>query len=276
MEQDYSPDVSGDVALSSADVAVVDVETTGGSHADRVIEIGIVRFGRLLVDEPRIVVDQLVNPGIPIQPMATRVHGITDRDVRNAPTWSEVEPAVRRALTGVRPCAYGAAFDRRMIAGMGLSVPPVEVWLDPLRLCKRLDEKGPHTLTAACERRGIRIGGHRAASDALATARLLVSMLRELPRLPSTVGDLVEWLAGPASKARKVPPVRRMWRVQGGVGGTMFLGGPHGGRRFDGGPWWVISSGKAIAFWSEADAIVAARWSCGRAVEVDRAGGGAA
>lgn len=258
--------------LRGAPVVVVDVESTGGGRKDRVIEVGVVRFDALLQSEPRVVLSQLVDPGMPIHPAATRVHGLRDVDVRRSPRWPDVASIVQRALSTSAPtiCAYGASFDHRMLTAEGLQLPELAQWLDPLRLCKRVDKEGPHTLTAACERRGIETGNHRAAADALATARLLVAMLHELPHLPNTIGELVEWLAAPASKVRAAPPPRRMWRVFGGVGGQMWLGGPLQGRRHDGGAWWVLSAGKATSYWSADEAARAAKWSGGTVVEVDR------
>lgn len=249
-------------------MVVIDVETTGGSKEDRVCEVGIATVD-LLVSEPRLVMAQLVDPGRPVHPAASRVHGIRDADLRGAPTWSEVEPAVRMHLGRGTLAAYGASFDRRFLVAEGIGdLPPLGDWLDPLRLCKRVDrEAKSHTLSDACLRRNIVVGGHRAGADAMAAAQLLVAMLRELAgALPATVGDLLEWLAAPAERARPAPPPpRRAWKVTGGGhSGRMWLKG----RRHDEGPWWVLSAGHGATYTSHEEAVRAATWSGGRVVEV--------
>lgn len=67
----------------------IDTETTGlGSNAK------VVELAAILVDAKTFkTVDSLnqrINPGIPISENATRIHGITDEDVKNEPTIEEV------------------------------------------------------------------------------------------------------------------------------------------------------------------------------------------
>ena len=69
--------------------AVIDLETTGFSPTtDRVVEAACV-----LVEQGAITRtwSSLVNPGRAIPEYATRVHGITDADVRNAPRFEFVQ-----------------------------------------------------------------------------------------------------------------------------------------------------------------------------------------
>ena len=72
-----------------------DTETTGLSPVDdRVLEIGAVSF-RLGTDgsgEPIDRFEQLVDPGIPIPPELTLIHGITDSMVYGHPTMASVLP----------------------------------------------------------------------------------------------------------------------------------------------------------------------------------------
>lgn len=56
-----------------------------------------------------VLLDQLVDPGEPISPAGTWVHGITDADVAGAPRWDRVLPRDRHVL------AYNADFDRGVV-----------------------------------------------------------------------------------------------------------------------------------------------------------------
>lgn len=85
-------------------LAFFDLETTGVNVAsDRIVEIAILKVypdGRM---ERRPDPGQgkerfLINPEMPIPPEATLVHGISDRDVVDAPTFAEVAPKLFKFL----------------------------------------------------------------------------------------------------------------------------------------------------------------------------------
>jgi DNA polymerase-3 subunit epsilon len=71
--------------INETPIAVVDFETTGLTPGfDRVIEISIFKLepGK----NPNLAFDTLVNPRRPVS--ATEIHGITDKDVANASTFT--------------------------------------------------------------------------------------------------------------------------------------------------------------------------------------------
>ena len=73
--------------------------------------------------------DTLVNPGVPIEPGAQAVHGITDADLAGAPTWADVLPKLLQVTEGRTVLAYSADYDRTVIAvsagaGAGLGTSP--------------------------------------------------------------------------------------------------------------------------------------------------------
>jgi DNA polymerase III subunit epsilon len=103
----------GDAPVGSA--VIIDTETTGRSHADdRIVEVGIVRFdyetdsGRVLA-----ITDTyagLEDPGFPIPPASTAIHGITDAMVKDQ---SLDEARIAAIIEGADVViAHNASFDR--------------------------------------------------------------------------------------------------------------------------------------------------------------------
>lgn len=78
-------------------LAVFDLETTGTNVAtDRIIEISIIKINP---DGKEQIFTQRINPGIPIPPEATAVHGIKNEDLIGEPTFIEVGPKIALFLT---------------------------------------------------------------------------------------------------------------------------------------------------------------------------------
>jgi DNA polymerase-3 subunit epsilon len=68
-------------------IAFFDLETTGVNlSTDRIIEVAIIE---ILQDGTRQVKRKLLNPGIPIPPETTAIHGITDEMVKDAPSFKQ-------------------------------------------------------------------------------------------------------------------------------------------------------------------------------------------
>lgn len=153
--------------------AVVDLETTGlRAGPDRVVELSVVRVAP--DGSSRLVLDTLVDPRRPMA--ATDVHGITDDDVRDAPTFRKLAPTFAEAVSGCVLATYNASFDmsflRSELADAGISgrLPHVcLMWLRPaLQLGNRCK------LRDACAEHGILLEhAHASRDDALAAARLL-------------------------------------------------------------------------------------------------------
>jgi DNA polymerase-3 subunit epsilon len=182
-------------------IVVIDVETTGVTPGvDAIVQIAFVRF------EKRKVVGRfstLVNPGegrtIPAE--ATAVHGITDEKVAKAPAIGVIlnSPKVQKLLGGAQPAAYNAQFDQRFVPAWAFE-DWMWPWLDPLVAIRAVDRyvkgKRRHTLTSACERRGIKLkgGAHDAAVDAEATGRLLYHVFSEVPAIvDASLGTVIAW-----------------------------------------------------------------------------------
>ncbi|MGA3398391.1 MAG: 3'-5' exonuclease [Acetobacteraceae bacterium] len=85
-----------------------DIETTGLSVTDRIVEVGVVD------DEGEAVFLSLINPGIPLPAEVTAIHGTTDRMLHGAPDFDAVQAGLREILAEDGTAViYNADFDRR-------------------------------------------------------------------------------------------------------------------------------------------------------------------
>ncbi|MCE5256742.1 MAG: 3'-5' exonuclease, partial [Spirochaetaceae bacterium] len=102
----------------SRDYIALDVETTGlDAVHDRIVEIGLVRFGfdkdgALLQKEEW---SSLVNPGMQIPDSATSIHGITDLEVSAAPIFSDLAAEMAMIIRGKVFVAHNAPFDASFV-----------------------------------------------------------------------------------------------------------------------------------------------------------------
>ena len=88
---------------------VLDTETTGlGSDAE-IVQIGIVDAAGATV------MNQLVKPSQPIPRGATRIHGISDADVADAPAFMRLYIRLSSLLAGEVVVGYNMDFDWRML-----------------------------------------------------------------------------------------------------------------------------------------------------------------
>lgn len=168
--------------LGALDAVALDTETTGlDPGRARVVQIGAVRL------EGGDRFEALVDPGGPIPPASSAVHGITDADVAGAPRFAEVAVSLSVWLGGAVLVGHTVAYDLAVLARehelAGLAwAPPVAL---DVRLLARLASPGlmHDDLDRLCAGLGIAIEGrHTAMGDALATAavfRALVPMLRK-------------------------------------------------------------------------------------------------
>lgn len=169
--------------LMSLDYAVVDVETTGTRcwAGDRITEIAIVAVRGGVVAET---FETLVNPERPIPPWVTRLTRISWDMVRNAPRFRDICDDVVRAMDGAIFVAHNAQFDWRFVT--------TEIeratgrHLDGRRLCtvrlarKLLPQLRSRRLDYLAMHYGVNITArHRAGGDAVATAEILVRLLRD-------------------------------------------------------------------------------------------------
>lgn len=101
--------------LSKAKLAYLDVETTGlfPAMGDRIVEIGIV-VCRGAQETKRL--SRLVNPERPIPSEARQVHGISDHDVADCPSFDIVADDICNALRDAWIVGHNVRFDIGFVA----------------------------------------------------------------------------------------------------------------------------------------------------------------
>ena len=113
-------------------IVFFDLETTGIDITnDRIIEISLLKIHPSGKDEIK---TMRINPEMPIPKNATDIHGITDDDVKDAPTFNEVGKKVAQFLEGCDLAGYNSnKFDIPLLAEEFLRVG-VDFDLKKLRL----------------------------------------------------------------------------------------------------------------------------------------------
>jgi len=159
--------------------AIVDIETTGGRpDRDKITEIGIVLHNGREITETW---SSLVNPGVSIPPFISRMTGITQEMVDEAPYFHEVAREVILRLEHAVFVAHNARFDYHFIResfrdlGFTFSRP----YLCTVKLSRQAFPGLPsYSLENLIRHFGIPAERrHRALDDALATATLLEKVL---------------------------------------------------------------------------------------------------
>jgi DNA polymerase III subunit epsilon len=187
---------------------VVDTETTGGSSwlADRITEFAaVVVHGGEIVE----VYETLVNPQRSIPAFVTRLTNITWDMVKNAPTFDRIAPEVMRMLEGNVFVAHNEAFDWRFVTTEVTRSTGRQ--LRGRRLCtvkiarKVLPQLSRRSLDHVARYYGVEIHNrHRAAGDAVATAKCLIRMMSDLAdRGCGTWTELQTLLRTPALRRKK-------------------------------------------------------------------------
>lgn len=177
-------------------LAFVDLETTGLSvHSDRIVELAVLRVS------PKGDVTEKVrrfDPGMPIPPEATEIHGIADEDVGDKPPFAARARSLARQLD---PCDLAGfnlrRFDLPMLVAefrrAGIAFDPRGRRLIDAQTIFHREE--PRDLSAAArfyldrEHRD----AHSALGDIRTTAAVLTAQLEKYPHLPRDLDDLHEY-----------------------------------------------------------------------------------
>src|SRR3954454_17838696 len=211
-------------------LAVFDLETTGTDPKnDRIVEVSVLKLIPGGGHDHR---TRRVNPGVPIPPEATKVHGITDDDVADSPSFRAIAPSLVRFLEGCDLAGFNIlGYDLRLLvaeynrAGFAFPVAGRKV----IDACKIFHQRERRDLTAAykfyC---GLdHEGAHGAAADVLATLAILDAQVSRYDDLPRTIDGLHEHCNDP-----KALDLSGMFgRCEEGT--VVFLKGKYKGRSLD-------------------------------------------
>lgn len=174
-------------------LAVFDLETTGTRIGrDRIVQIAIVQ---LAPDGTRLAYQSLVNPGIPIPPEATAVHGISDMDVATAPRLETIATEILERLSGCDLSGFNVIrFDVPFLmeelarVGHAWDIDHLRI-VDVQRIYHRMERRD---LSAAVKFFLGREheGAHDALADVEATTDVLLAQLERYQELPQGVDGL--------------------------------------------------------------------------------------
>ncbi|MBU2958657.1 exonuclease domain-containing protein [Paracoccus sp. 1_MG-2023] len=170
--------------LGDLTCVVFDTETTGLGTEDSIVQIAGLRIARGRLTGERF--ETLVDPGRPIPPGSTRIHGITDAMVAGAPDLAAALAAFRHFCDDAVLVAHNAPFDmgflRRAQPLTGTRFD--NVVLDTVAMSAMIwGASADHSLDALSDRLGIVIppqDRHTAMGDSIATARAFLQLTRAL------------------------------------------------------------------------------------------------
>ena len=186
---------------------VFDIETTGLSKEKEMItEIGAVKVADGKIIER---FSTFVNPQRPISAEITKLTGITDDMVKDAPTIENVLPEFLKFCEDTVLVAHNASFDTGFIriaaerAGLGELHHTI---VDTLELARALlPELNKHKLDIVCEHLGVTLNGHhRAVNDAEATAEVFIKFLDMLAEKKVFTLDEINVLASRTVNYKKL------------------------------------------------------------------------
>lgn len=171
--------------LLALDAVALDTETTSlDARIARVVEIGAVRLTSGRLDE-RDTFRSLVNPGIPIPPVSSGIHGIDDDKVRDAPRFEKIWPSISDYIGGSVVVGHSIGYDLAILASeterAGLVFSRSRT-LDVQLLAQIAEPRlAGYSLDSLAAWLGVNASDrHSALGDAMTAARIFVALVPKL------------------------------------------------------------------------------------------------
>lgn len=173
-------------------IVVFDLETTGVQvSTDRIVEISLMR---IMPDGTEEIWTQRINPTIPIPAVTTAIHGISDEDVKDMPTFAQLAKQIAAFIGHADLAGYNSIrFDIPLLveeflrAGIEIDLKNRR-FIDVQNIFHRMEQR---TLSAAykfyCNRN--HTGAHGAEADTIATYEILKAQLDRYKDTPFTDSD---------------------------------------------------------------------------------------
>ncbi len=173
-----------------------DLETTGINIVkDRIVEISYVKVHPNGKEESK---TRRINPGMPIPAESTAIHGISDEDVKDCPTFKEIAKSLAAQIEGCDLAGFNSnRFDIPMLAeeflraGVDIDLNRRK-FVDVQTIFHKMEQR---TLAAAykfyCNKE--LENAHTAEADTLATYEILKAQLDRYPDLQNDVIYLSEF-----------------------------------------------------------------------------------
>ncbi|SES66967.1 DNA polymerase-3 subunit epsilon [Oceanobacillus limi] len=123
----------------------------------------------------------LIHPKMYFSSFNTRIHGITEADVKDAPTFTEVWPTIHQYLANNLAIAHNASFDmsviRQTLDYVQLDYPELD-YLCTANIAKRVwPDLMNHKLNTLAAHHGITFDHHHALEDARVAAKVFQKAL---------------------------------------------------------------------------------------------------
>ena len=204
--------------------AILDLETTGLSPInEKIIEIAIyIHDGNKIVNE----YSTLINPERNIPYNITRLTGISNEMVKDAPKFWEVAKEIVILTEGKSIVAHNASFDYNFIRNefKNLGYNFKRDRLCTVKLSRKIiPNHKSYSLGKLCNELGIKINGrHRAAGDAFATVKLFEHLLKISPNLDRLNSSMFYHIDGKVVK--NLPEESGVYYFQDHNGDILYIG----------------------------------------------------
>jgi len=174
-------------------IAFIDVETTGLSpYSDKIVELSILKIHSDGTEEYK---SHRINPGTPIPPDATAIHGITDEDIADEAQFSQYAKSIRDFLkdcdiAGFNVIRFDLPFLEAEFARANVEFSRQDRYLIDSQIIYH--QRDPRDLQAAYQKYcGKEMkNAHSAEEDAKAAAEILDGQLETYPDLPRDAAAL--------------------------------------------------------------------------------------